>query len=446
RKFSGWFFLLKFGRRLCLASVLLLPAFVWGVSLLAHVPAAEAAGARQTVPGVGANTEDPRRILAEAGRAARRLPGVTYEAAYAGVGAFATRSAQSSGRVRLARLGAGNPLTARLAVEGVFYPAGKGEPETIRVAFGGRTVYRLRAAEKKLVRKTLDPNVPRERDFAFVTSLLGAGPNQLILFELTMAEPFERQAAGDVLEYEGRAPVEGVLCHVVYAEYDRRPDGRVRRERWFVGVKDFLPRRVEWVSADDKGRFGAYVLTLKALRAGAPRGAAAFDVALPNGYRVEDYAPREPPQLLAVGERAPEWKLADPSGKVHASTDYRGKLIVLDFWATWCAPCVRAMPALQALQARYAGRGVVVFGVNSWEEGNAAAYFAEKGYTYTLLLRGETAAAAYRVSTLPTVYVIGYDGEVVYHGAAAEEDLSAVVERYLTERGALSASARRRVW
>ncbi|HLL76715.1 MAG TPA: TlpA disulfide reductase family protein [Pyrinomonadaceae bacterium] len=397
----------------------------------------EAAGLRasQTAPGVGANTEDPRRVLAEAGRAVGGLRSVTYEAAYQGVGAFATRTSLSVGRVKIAKLGAGNPLTARLAAEGDYYPAGKADPEPFRVSFDGKTVLRLRAGEKALMRKALDENDPKERDFGFVTSLLGAGANQLILFEFTLAEPFKRQDAGDVLEYEGRTAVGGVLCHVVYAEYDRRPDGRVRRERWFLGVKDGLPRKFELVSADDKGRFGAFVLTLSNLRADSPLGGTAFAVPLPRGYRVTAYVPPSRPQLLALGERAPDFKLADPSGKIHALSDYRGKLVVLDFWATWCGPCVRAMPALQALHAKYQGRGVEVLGVNSWEESNPAAYFKEKGYTYKLLLRGEAVAPAYRVGTLPTLYVIGFDGEVIYRGVMPGDNAAAVIEQYLRERG-----------
>ena len=91
------------------------------------------------------------------------------------------------------------------------------------------------------------------------------------------------------------------------------------------------------------------------------------------------------------------------------------------------------MPDLQALHNKYKERGVRVVGINSWEEGNASAYFKEKGYSYELLLNGETIGEMYQVSSMPTIYIIGIRGEVIYNGVIPDTKLKVLIENYLTE-------------
>ena len=140
--------------------------------------------------------------------------------------------------------------------------------------------------------------------------------------------------------------------------------------------------------------------------------------------------------LLAAGDPAPEWKLADPAGKTHALADYRGRVVVLDFWATWCGPCAKVMPRLEKLQKKYGGRGLVVFGVNSFETGDPVALMKKKNLTYTLLLKGEELSESYRVASLPVVYVIGADGRVLYsHAGPDTKKLDDVIEKQLGDQG-----------
>ena len=140
--------------------------------------------------------------------------------------------------------------------------------------------------------------------------------------------------------------------------------------------------------------------------------------------------------LLAVGDPAPDWKLSDPQGRTHSLSDYRGRVVVLDFWATWCAPCFKVMPRMEKLHQKYKGQGVVVFGVNSWETGDPAALMKKKKCTYGLLLKGEEIAPAYGVSILPAVCVVGVDGKVIYcHEGAEHKQLDAVIEKHLEGQG-----------
>jgi thiol-disulfide isomerase/thioredoxin len=332
----------------------------------------------------------------------------------------------------LSRLPAGDPLKAKLAARGVFYPAGSDRAQAFHTAFDGRTIRRLDTKERTLVEKVLNEDDPKERSLGFVTSLFGGGAYHLLMFEYVSDEPFAAQLKAPVVDYEGRAAVAGGLCHVVYVEYDLGPKRRIK-QRWFIAVKDGLPRKLEELTADDNGRPGAYVLELSGLRANPPPNDSAFTVRAPRGYTVKPYVATPRPALLAAGEAAPAWRLADAEGRTHELSEYRGKLVVLDFWATWCGPCVRAMPEVQRLHEKYRDRNVVVLGLDSWEDSNAAAYMREKGYGYGLLLNGEQTAGAYRVTVLPTFYVIGPDGKILYASTGAADDLEPSIEKYLTE-------------
>ena len=105
-------------------------------------------------------------------------------------------------------------------------------------------------------------------------------------------------------------------------------------------------------------------------------------------------------------------------------------MVVLDFWATWCGPCIRTMPEIQRLHEKYLRNDLIVFGVNSWEESNSSAYMKAQGFTYGLLLKGEDIAKAYRVDTLPTVYVIGGDGKIIYRAIGVDDNLSSFLANH----------------
>jgi thiol-disulfide isomerase/thioredoxin len=141
-------------------------------------------------------------------------------------------------------------------------------------------------------------------------------------------------------------------------------------------------------------------------------------------------------KLLPVGGTAPDWQLKNADGQVHSLTQYRGKVIVMDFWATWCGPCAKVMPRLQKVHEKLADKGVVVLGVNSWEKSDPVAMMKEKRYSYELLLNGEQIAEAYKVTTLPVVYIVGTDGKIIYcHEGPDQKDLSAVIEKYFKANG-----------
>jgi cytochrome c biogenesis protein CcmG, thiol:disulfide interchange protein DsbE len=119
---------------------------------------------------------------------------------------------------------------------------------------------------------------------------------------------------------------------------------------------------------------------------------------------------------LAIGDEALPFSLPDLDGNLVNLADYRGQPVIVNFWATWCAPCRLEMPAFQTAFEKYADQGLVILAVNQDEPAEVArAYFYdEMGLTFTPLLDDNSAiATAYGVFGLPSTYFIGPDGRVV---------------------------------
>jgi thiol-disulfide isomerase/thioredoxin/Cu/Ag efflux protein CusF len=124
----------------------------------------------------------------------------------------------------------------------------------------------------------------------------------------------------------------------------------------------------------------------------------------------------EPPPPRAAMFPAPDFTLPTLSGAPIHLAELRGKVVLLNFWATWCVPCRTEMPTLEALYQRYKDRGLEVLAVNLDLRSTAgvAAFLQEVGVTFRIALDPAWATArAYRVLGLPTTYLIDRAGHVV---------------------------------
>jgi len=121
------------------------------------------------------------------------------------------------------------------------------------------------------------------------------------------------------------------------------------------------------------------------------------------------------PAALA-GKTAPSFTVAGIDGKPNSLKMYRGNVIVLNLWATWCPPCRAEMPDLERLYTTYRSRGVVVLGADQGESAATAASFARSlGITYPLLIdRDQQYGRVYAALGLPTSIIIGRDGAIVH--------------------------------
>jgi cytochrome c biogenesis protein CcmG/thiol:disulfide interchange protein DsbE len=127
-----------------------------------------------------------------------------------------------------------------------------------------------------------------------------------------------------------------------------------------------------------------------------------------------------------VGSHAPELALTDLDGKPVRLSDYAGRPIVLNYWASWCGPCRDEFPLLKDAQAAHAADGLVVLGV-LFKDDTAPAkdFMAKQGATWTSLADPDgTGAGAYRVVAPPTTFFIGRDGivrDVAVGGMTADQ-------------------------
>jgi thiol-disulfide isomerase/thioredoxin len=112
---------------------------------------------------------------------------------------------------------------------------------------------------------------------------------------------------------------------------------------------------------------------------------------------------------------APTWALTDMSGKVVKSSDLLGKVVLVDFWATWCGPCKAAIPHLIDLYDRYKAQGVEIVGVSLDQQGPSVVKpFIEKNrITYPIVMgNGKVAQDFGGVRGIPTAFVITQDGKI----------------------------------
>lgn len=116
------------------------------------------------------------------------------------------------------------------------------------------------------------------------------------------------------------------------------------------------------------------------------------------------------------GDRTPPFEVKDLSGRLHRLADYRGKVVLINFWATWCEPCRDEMPAMQALQSKLGDKSFVVLAVNVAESDvRVDDFLRTMALDFTVLHdRDSSVMKAWRVKALPASFVVGPDGRIQY--------------------------------
>jgi len=145
-------------------------------------------------------------------------------------------------------------------------------------------------------------------------------------------------------------------------------------------------------------------------------------------------------EIKSAQGKASPFTLRDVDGREHRLADYRGKVVVLNFWATWCDPCREEMPALDRLAAKLAGRPFAVLAVDYGEGLPKVRAFADvQRLRFPLLLdRDGAVARAWKVKILPATYVIGTDQQLRHVVVGAIDwdsaDSLATIEKLLPKR------------
>jgi peroxiredoxin len=123
----------------------------------------------------------------------------------------------------------------------------------------------------------------------------------------------------------------------------------------------------------------------------------------------------KPAGSAQAGKEAPAFKLSNLAGQQVSLKDFRGKIVLLDFWATWCPPCRQSIPALQELHKEYSSKGFLVVGVSLDEDpGVVPEFVKQEGIDYPILLGGESdVSLSYEVRGIPAMYLVDKQGRVV---------------------------------
>ena len=139
-------------------------------------------------------------------------------------------------------------------------------------------------------------------------------------------------------------------------------------------------------------------------------------------------------RVPAVGMQAEDFQLADLDGKTQSLSQYRGKIVLVNFWATWCKPCTTEMPAMQAIYDKLRNKGFVVLAVNELED-DAKVREHNKQYSHTfpvLMDHDNKVANQFGVFGLPVSVFIDQEGRVqeyIKGGLLTEEKISQTVQR-----------------
>ncbi len=119
------------------------------------------------------------------------------------------------------------------------------------------------------------------------------------------------------------------------------------------------------------------------------------------------------PPTEATGA-APAFTLTDLEGKPVSLADFRGKVVVLDFWATWCPPCKREIPDFIELQKTYGSQGVQIVGIALDEPDKVQAFAQQNGMNYPVLMGTDEISAMYGgIDGIPTTFIIDKTGKIV---------------------------------
>ena len=145
-------------------------------------------------------------------------------------------------------------------------------------------------------------------------------------------------------------------------------------------------------------------------------------------------------RVPAVGTTAEDFRLVDLEGKAQSLGQYRGKVVLLNFWATWCKPCTTEMPAMQSAYERLKDKGLVVVAVNELEdEARVRQHIKDYGHTFPVLLdRRNEVANLYGVFGLPVTVFIDGNGvvqEYVKGSLLTEQKIQDVFDRLQAHSG-----------
>lgn len=155
-----------------------------------------------------------------------------------------------------------------------------------------------------------------------------------------------------------------------------------------------------------------------------------------QGTPVSATSPKASPSPVEQ-DIAPSFTLKDINGNTTSTDNYKGRIIMIEFGATWCAPCIELAPKLVELYGRYKDKGFVLLSILAEDEGEAAisAFIKEYGITYPVLLDNSGVFRLYEITGIPASFIINKEGRIVKRHLGAPDnimqELTSEIERLL---------------
>jgi len=202
-----------------------------------------------------------------------------------------------------------------------------------------------------------------------------------------------------------------------------------------------LPQRPWWQLRPSPWRCGFFLAAIIATAAMQLMPSTYLGYGIPTAHAAE----RPLATLKPAGSAAAQpFTLQTLGGETHQLAQYRGKVVLVNFWATWCEPCRDEMPSLQRLSEKFAAQGFEVLAVNVDEpESRVRAFLEKTPLRLTVLLDpGKAVTKAWNARILPGSYVVARDGRLSYIAVGEVDWNAALVEKQIGDLLAVAAKKR----
>ena len=255
-----------------------------------------------------------------------------------------------------------------------------------------------------------------------------AGPGSPLgrYFGITRTLKSARWLRAQTLDLGGRRST----CDVVAVEYEHPPEVRAQFSPttfWIDRARLVVLRDSTQVHVDSAAQGGsmdmAQTTTFSIARINEKVPDSLFTFRPPAGAQEVSPFKGEGAADL-TGQKAGDFTLADLAGQPVKLSSLRGKVVLLDFWATWCGPCRIEMPNIQKLHRELKTRGLVVLGINQGEDAARVRPFLKKyAYDFRILLdRRQTVGRLYQVRGIPTMFIIDRTGTIRSHFVGVRDE------------------------
>ena len=300
--------------------------------------------------------------------------------------------------------------------------------------FDGSTTWTYSPRLKQYTRRSADP-------FAVARDESGPikfDPRQSALrYKQRYAAAATRLREARVVPDDDRPRGTHVTIEAVYDTPPGVPHGRLWRKFWIDRNVGIVLRETSLASmqkADMKHPVKVQqTISFSTALVGAAVPVATFVFKPPSGAElVEEFGATSNLVSRLENQPAPDFALRDFAGDTYRLEDLAGKVVLLDFWATWCKPCRIDLPHVQALAAKFGDQGLVVLGVNAEPESRSKGFFERQGYRFPSLVdRGARVSQRYFVGSLPTLVIIDREGKISSYlvGLHPEERLRAELKK-----------------